>query len=445
MNTYPFSVFKRADRPCFLVSFKDDDGKYLPPVSTKKKTHDEALKVAFQWLRDGIPRKQQAIKINDLSLKDTIRKIKSIDEAETILSELKRVGWIKSAVLKETEAAQDFNSFLKTFWDWDTSPYIKEKLRKSHGIHKRHCNIQGRAITLYWESFFSGRYIGEISAKDIDAFINHVGEMPLSPSRKNVVIKAGTKPLRWAFSKGIIEKDPTRGHLMFSGEQQKRNILTPTSAAAAFRAKWNDERSKLANMLAAISGMRSGEIQALRFQDLGPDCIYVRGSWNKMDGLKLPKNNETRIVEIPFPDLMNGLIEIAKQNPWGVAPDSFIFWTPKKNDVPMHGQGFISGLREALIQIGFTKAEAEKYLFHGWRHFFTSYMIKKLDKKLLKSQTGHKTDIMLAHYGDHETEGDREIIQKTKIETFSRIIPERSNIVIFKKQPISDDVITSAC
>jgi len=38
MNTYPFSIFKRNDRPFFLVSFKDEAGNYLPPVSTKKKT-----------------------------------------------------------------------------------------------------------------------------------------------------------------------------------------------------------------------------------------------------------------------------------------------------------------------------------------------------------------------------------------------------------------------
>ena len=436
MNNYPFSVFKRANRPCFLVSFKDADGKYLSPVSTKKKDHDEAVKVAFQWLRDGIPQKQEAINVHDLFLKDTVRKIKSFDEAETILSELKRTGWIKSAVLKETPAAEFFCSFLKTFWDWETSPYIKEKLRKSHGIHKRHCSIQGRAIVLYWEPFFNGRYMGEITSSDIDAFINFMGETDLSPSRKNVVIKAGTKPLRWAFSKGLIEKDPTRGHLMFAGEQKKRHILTPTSAAAAFRTVWSDERAKLANMLASVTGMRSGEIQALRFQDLGNDCLYVRAAWNKIDGIKLPKNNETRTVEIPFPDLMNGLIDQAKQNPWGVNPDSFVFWTAKKSDVPMHGQAFRFGLRDALIKTGFSKDEASKYLFHGWRHFFTSYMIGKLDKKLLKSQTGHKTDVMLEHYGDHQLERDREIIQTTQKETFAGLLPDKSNILVFKKQTI---------
>ncbi len=53
MSVYPFSVFKRARRPNYLVSFKDNNGTYLPPVSTEK----EAIDIAFKWLRDGIPQK----------------------------------------------------------------------------------------------------------------------------------------------------------------------------------------------------------------------------------------------------------------------------------------------------------------------------------------------------------------------------------------------------
>jgi len=414
------------------VSFKDKSGKYLRPVSTGKKNEAEALQVAFIMLRDGIPQNKRPTTVQDLSLKDMVRKIKTGTEAEIILSEMKRLGWVKTFVLDDTPQAVDFNSFLKTFWDWETSPYIKEKLRKSHGIHRLHCIKQGQAIVKYWEPFFEGRLLGDITAKDIDAFIDYIGDMQISPARKNVVIKAGTKPLRWAFSKGKIEKDPTRGHIMFSGEQRKRDILSPAAAAAAFRVTWKDERAKLGNMLAAVTGMRSGEILALRFQDLGSDCLYVRGSWNRVDKIKLPKNNETRTVEIPFPDLINGLIEQARQNPWGISPDSFVFWTENKKDVPMRGRVFIDGLREALAQIGFTKDEATKYMFHGWRHFFTSYMIRKLDKKLLKSQTGHKTDVMLAHYGDHQIEGDRELIQAKQRETFAGLIPEQALLLEYK-------------
>jgi len=94
---------------------------------------------------------------------------------------------------------------------------------------------------------------------------------------------------------------------------------------------------------------------------------------------------------------------------------------------------FLNGLREALVKVGFTEEEAKKYMFHGWRHFFTSYMLKKLGKKLVKAETGHKTDEMVNLYGDHETEGDRELIQSAKRETFTKLLPETPKMVTYKK------------
>ena len=173
MNAYPFSIFKRADRACYSVSFKDQNGKYLRPVSTGEKTEEEALQAAFLMLREGIPQKQTAITVQDLSLKDMVRKIKTGAEVEIILSELKRLGWVKTFVLNETPQAEGFISFLKKFWDWETSPYISEKRRKNHGIHKRHCRLQGQAIDLYWEPFFNGHVLGDITTAAIDAFIIH--------------------------------------------------------------------------------------------------------------------------------------------------------------------------------------------------------------------------------------------------------------------------------
>jgi hypothetical protein len=57
MNAFPFSVYKRSDRPFYSVSFKDASGKYLPAISTKQTTETEAVQVAFRWLRDGIAEK----------------------------------------------------------------------------------------------------------------------------------------------------------------------------------------------------------------------------------------------------------------------------------------------------------------------------------------------------------------------------------------------------
>ena len=219
---------------------------------------------------------------------------------------------------------------------------------------------------------------------------------------------------------------------MFTGDEQEREILTPTVAAAAFRAVWIDDRAKLANMIASVTGMRNGEIVALRFQDIGPDCLYVSRSYNSEDKTKPTKNNKSRTVELPFPELTQGLVKLAKQNPWGVSPDSFVFWSTTRSKAPMQGRTLGVELRKALIQIGFTAENADKITFHGWRHFYTSYMIGKLDKKLLKSQTGHLTDIMLNRYSDHEIDGDRKTIQEKSKETFAGLLPQKVLLLEYK-------------
>jgi len=425
MAKLPFSIFRRSGRRYYYVQFKNEaTGEYYPAISTKQETEEAAAKIACAWLRDGIPQKREAIKIQDLSLKDTARKIKTKAEAEILLKELKRLGWLKNYILTETIPAQDFAEFLSEFWTWEKSAYIAEKRRRNHGLHKYHCMRQKKATQKYWVPFFKDRCLGDITSADIDAFITHMGNLPLSASSKNNVIIAGTKPLRWAFSKGMIEADPTRGHILFSGEKKEQFILSPTAAAAAFRVDWKDEKVKLANMLAAVTGMRQGEILALRMQDIGPDCLFVRGAWNRTDGLKLPKNNKPRTVELPFPDLLQQLIIQGNKNPWGVSSDSFIFWTEYKAETPMQGRLFIDGLRDALIKNNFSEDEAKKYLFHGWRHFYTSYLMGKLEKKLLKSQTGHLTDSMLSHYGEHRIEGERKKIQATAKKTFKELLPD---------------------
>jgi hypothetical protein len=48
---------------------------------------------------------------------------------------------------------------------------------------------------------------------------------------------------------------------------------------------------------------------------------------------------------------------------------------------------------------------------------------RKLEKKLLKSQTGHMTDSMLAHYGEHQTENNRKTIQAMAVWTSGGLIP----------------------
>ena len=51
----------------------------------------------------------------------------------------------------------------------------------------------------------------------------------------------------------------------------KKPLPFSDEAAAIFKVQWKDERARLANMLAMVTGMRAGEIQGLRVQNLGKD------------------------------------------------------------------------------------------------------------------------------------------------------------------------------
>jgi integrase len=108
--------------------------------------------------------------------------------------------------------------------------------------------------------------LGEITQQDIDEFVNSFVDTSLSASWKNKIIMSGTNALRWSYAKGYI---------MFSGKAKERHVLSPEQAALIFRAEWKDPQTKTANMLAAVTGLRAGEVQGLRVQDIGENCLYI--------------------------------------------------------------------------------------------------------------------------------------------------------------------------
>jgi integrase len=410
------------EREFYYVKFKDNAGKYGNVISTRQKTKAAAIATAYDWLKNGIP----TVKGGSISLSvmDALKQVQTLSEADFICRELKRRGLLKIFVITGSKQDTGFPDYLQNFWDYETSPYVKEKLRKNHGIHRNYTVGQRLIVKKYWVPFFEGRILGSITRQDIEDFIDVLSERKLSAGRKNTILKAGTIPLRWAFSKEMIEKNIIAGIIWFSGDAKERQILTPEVVEAVFKVEWRDERARLANMLAAVTGLRSGEIRGLRVQDLGEDCLYVRHSWNCRDRLKTTKNNDCRTVEVPFSGVIRDLLILAEHNPHGMGVDSYVFWAEKSSEKPMDGVLFVRGLHAALEKTGMSREAANAYVFHGWRHFFTAYMRDKLNEKLLQSQTGHKTVPMLNHYADQLLIGDRERIRRAQRDAFGALLPQ---------------------
>jgi hypothetical protein len=47
----------------------------------------------------------------------------------------------------------------------------------------------------------------------------------------------------------------------------------------------------------------------------------------------------------------------------------------------------------------------------------------KIDDRLLKLQTGHKTDSMLVHYSTHDIDGQAAAVQAAQIQIFGGLLP----------------------
>jgi len=443
MNNQEFSLYLRNG--VYYVQFKDPITG-MPGIqrSTKKKNQKDAYRVVIEWMTNGFSKDEesatQSIQ-NDIAVNSVVQIIRSkklsAAQLDTLLISLKSAKYLESALLANSSSTAKLIEYQETFWDFDKSPYIKEKLLHGQRIGRYHAlDCQHRIH--YWEEYFGRELmIGEVTKQKIRDFSlwlaekqvgGNKGTKPkkaltkkrISVATINGIMNAGCLPLKWAYIHDEITTDPTKGLMRFSGEAKKRGILTESEAKRLFEVEWKDERAKLASKLSMTSGLRAGEVLALQREDIGEDRIYVRHSWSVEDGLKCTKTSKERIAPL-IPSIRKELIALGKSNPHG--RNGFIFYGLLP-DKPMVGNVLLDGFYDALDKIGIKEEERKKrgLCFHSWRHYFTAQLAAKLDARIVAHATGHSTTEMLEHYANHELEGQLKTLNQAADEAFGQVI-----------------------
>lgn len=432
----PFTISKRKTSRYYYVRFKNEKtGGYSTAVSTRQTDRNEAIRTAWSWYAQGkITGRGKERPLESLAAWEEIRKTGILDDdADKILDYLKKTGKIRSYVKAGAKNDTPLVRYLMDFWTWEKSEYVQEKTRHGKAIGRAHVKKNWYIISKYWKPYFKEKILGELTRQDLRSFLSYLQGLDISGATKNQVWLAGAQAIRYAYNNELIERDITVGLIGFSEKPIERKILTPELAVAVFSVEWADGRAYLANLLAMCTGLRSGEIRALRKQDLGRDCLYIRHSWNRTDGLKSTKNGEARVVQLPFPPVADKLMELAESNPFTSGMEAFVFYATVPGQ-PIEGDVFRDGLREALEDIGMKREEAAGYCFHSWRHFYAAYMKDRISEKLLQSQTGHKTLAMLEHYADHKISGDDEQVKRAQIDVFGGIVEKAHLEALDRKQ-----------
>lgn len=449
-------IFRR-EKVYYVKFWNADLHKYNTAISTGKRSQNEAYAKVQEWIRYGFNgRDDEKIGINDrLRFQSFLYYLTSSDltdkQVDRIVDILIEHGYIaennaqlsaqlsvQSTKKVEEELEQESRlllPYLREFWDYDKSPYVREKLAYGQSIGKRHCYEQTKKVH-HWEKYFAAdTKITDITRETLREFQIALKEKNLAPKSINMILTVGTVAFGWLADRGEISNNPSTGLRKFAGEAKKRDILTHDEVRKIFAVKWDDERSRVGNLLAMTTGMRASEVVALQAADIQEDRLLVRHSWSFVDGLKKPKNGEERVVPL-LPEIRVELVNLLMKNPHD--SKKFIFYGPQP-DKPMNIDVLSKWLTKAYIDITISPDlkddldEREKIrkamlkrgiCFHSWRHFYTSSLADRIEMRSVQLATGHKTAAMAEHYANHVNGNHLEAVSKAVSDVYGQILHE---------------------
>jgi len=412
----------------FYAEIVSSSGKKLTAKSTGTQDRDEAVMIVSNWLANGIPGKKGQKPKQAETAAELVSIIKAIKKAElnkddalSIICILRDRDLIDLNILKtqteftQTEFAQtEFTQtefadsqqeklipFLLKFWDMENSPYLKEKITHGYRITASYCRDAQMKIKNHWQSRFTNKTINEITRKDLREFSHFLKERGLASNSIKNIMMVGKTAFKWAYREGLIPSDPSAGLMNFTGDQVSRDILTEEETEMLFKINWKNKKAYTAALLSLTTGLRSGEIRALRKNDIGERTLNILFSWNEQEGLKCPKNGEKRIVPL-LPQVRNMLIQLLQESPYKDKENPFIFYSDENPDKPCCSYIFLHYFRLACKSI-FISLENRKLDFHSFRHLFATRMAERIEGNKVAKITGHKSEAAAKIYQNHIT------------------------------------------
>jgi integrase len=232
----------------------------------------------------------------------------------------------------------------------------------------------------------------------------------LSPNTVGKIMAVMRLMIKWAFQQGDLKHDPFLGFIPASPKTQQRGVLERDELRRLFQLgpeAWPDKRLRVFCLVAATSGLRSGELQGLlrecvqEIQDSqGRACglLEVRYSWSQTGELKLPKNGKPRRTTVPHAVYLE-LQDLMKDSPYK-GPRDYVFYQAKQS-LPVSAQMISEHFARALRALGISDEErkARGLTFHSFRHGTNSHLVEAgIPLLRIQALIGHNSTGMTANY-----------------------------------------------
>ena len=283
-----------------------------------------------------------------------------------------------------------FALYAEQFFDYERCPYVHDRLvRGGHltrGFVKSLRGILMNRIIPY----FGGMMLSGIRKADVNRWLLSLPATGMSNSTANKHLNALGIIMAQAEFEERIERNPCNGvrplvprpknRLAFTVEQENRLVSYP----------YDSILMTVAVRLAATTGMRRGEIRALKWSDVRMDRIVVAHSYTNKDGYKGTKSGKVR--EVPLrPDVYELIASLFHGD-----VDAYLF--SFNGQTPVYSDFFNDRLKKAMADLGIDN-QGGRLSFHSFRHFFNTRLIEGgVQSVVVQAVVGHSSDAMTSHY-----------------------------------------------
>jgi integrase len=340
-----------------------------------------------------------------------------------------------------------FAEYAQGWWEPEHCQYLKKRLARKtlSTAYEEHSR---RMMEMFLVPYFGKMRLDRITDEDIDIWLvnfvarekrrqvkkvapdhtDRAGTMKkLKASYANIVFGVLRLMLKQAVKRHLIPFNPADNVEKLTGEPKQVDILTiaefrelakpkaprqgailpapPHGARAECGVKgFSMELARMANFLAACTGMRIGEVLGLRGEFVFADFIRVQGQYGQY-GYGPTKTRTSRNIPLT-PAIMDGLRRLAEINGNG-----YLF-SADGGAKPITRYYFNKYLASALEGIGIDAEEKKRRNLtpHAWRYFLnTNLRVRGVADAKVQSITGHKSQSMTERYTRFYTEEFTEV------------------------------------
>ena len=469
----PFYLTKNSQGYYRAVFYNQQTGLFSSSKSTHCKDKTEAMLIAAEWYKNGIPdgysnsRKKDGGTVDSVSGLNLQNLVSRLSQSEATLlvslisqkfnvsvlsvvsltpaennemqinepvsektkaitpkkNALTTSGMIPAEMAQKVyeplnpECTLKLCEFLQNFWTPEKSEYIQNKRAHKKSIGDYHCKEMFNMVDRYWKPFFGEEFtVGELTEQYLEDFLQELANFRhLKGATINHARTCGATGLKWLKNKGLIHSNPMANVEAFSkSDSVARGIPSEREIKELYELTWDSEVMYLAFNLSAFSGLRPGEISGLQVRDIDPetDLLTIRHSWHRTGFLKSTKTNLIRKVPVAHNIIIRLLAQAQLCPKFG--DESFVFWSNVMIDKPYLPQYYDDGFFEALHKIGVSEEERrERNIdFYSLRHFCATYLANMTDMRNVQAVLGHSTPAMTSHYANHMTDEHMDTIRE---------------------------------